>query len=237
MTIRSIAIVLMTLIFAIGPSPVVNSHDGLRLSVATAEAGFTKKAIIGGLAGIAAKKGFEVCLRSQQCRAGVVGGGLALTTFLSERYGRPAAERCAANPACFGTIRTMLADRGVEAAAVMEVIKTLMTSITDDPNVGDKDPSTPIGGSGNKTMEVGNGTNQPTTIGGRRYGGHALDQMQGRGIPPSAVEDAIENGQTRPDKNNPETRSVHVGQDGRVTVVTDMATGTVITVIGKGRTR
>jgi len=33
--------------------------------------------------------------------------------------------------------------------------------------------------------------NRPDDINGRRYAGHALDQMQDRGLPPSVVEDAI----------------------------------------------
>jgi hypothetical protein len=36
--------------------------------------------------------------------------------------------------------------------------------------------------------------NLPTTIGGRQYTGHALDQMRNRGLMPSVVEDAIANG-------------------------------------------
>jgi RHS repeat-associated protein len=43
-------------------------------------------------------------------------------------------------------------------------------------------------------MTVPRGTNAPTAIGGRRYTGHALDQMQGRGLTPSVVEDTITNG-------------------------------------------
>lgn len=43
-------------------------------------------------------------------------------------------------------------------------------------------------------IEISPGTNVPGSIGGRAYSGHALDRMQGRGIPPSAVEDAISSG-------------------------------------------
>jgi hypothetical protein len=43
-------------------------------------------------------------------------------------------------------------------------------------------------------MSVTPGTNTPTTIGGVNYSGHALDQMQGRGVVPSAVKSTIENG-------------------------------------------
>ncbi|PKM47123.1 MAG: hypothetical protein CVV05_00035 [Gammaproteobacteria bacterium HGW-Gammaproteobacteria-1] len=64
-------------------------------------------------------------------------------------------------------------------------------------------------------------------IGGRDYSGHALDRMQGRGVPPSAVEDAIQNGASKPG-NQPDT-TVHTGENG-VTVVTG-SRGNVITVI------
>jgi hypothetical protein len=43
-------------------------------------------------------------------------------------------------------------------------------------------------------MTVPRGTNAPTAINGRQFTGHALDQMQGRGLTPSVVEDTIANG-------------------------------------------
>ncbi|HTV54196.1 MAG TPA: RHS repeat-associated core domain-containing protein [Terriglobia bacterium] len=43
-------------------------------------------------------------------------------------------------------------------------------------------------------INVAPGTNEGTTIGGRFYSGHALDQMQGRGLVPSVVEDTISTG-------------------------------------------
>ena len=57
---------------------------------------------------------------------------------------------------------------------------------------GSKSASTPIGRR-NNPLNVKSGTNLPTAIGGRNYTGHALDQMQGRGIMPSVVENAINN--------------------------------------------
>lgn len=58
--------------------------------------------------------------------------------------------------------------------------------------------STPVGRSGNP-MSVGGSPgdppfNSPGTINGRPYSGHAFDRMQGRGIPPSAVENTIQHG-------------------------------------------
>jgi RHS repeat-associated protein len=93
-------------------------------------------------------------------------------------------------------------------------------------NNGDKNPSTPTGQRGSP-IEVKPGTNQPTAIGGRDYTGHALDRMQGRGVPPSAVEGAINNGLSSPG-NQPDT-TVHTGPGG-LTVVTGSG-GQVITVI------
>ena len=92
---------------------------------------------------------------------------------------------------------------------------------------GDKDPSTPVGRRGNP-IDVMPGTNDDTNISGRDYAGHAIDQMQGRGVPPSAVEDAIQNGGQSP--GNKPDRIVHTSPEG-VTVVTEG--GKVITVINK----
>jgi hypothetical protein len=86
-------------------------------------------------------------------------------------------------------------------------------------------PSTPIGQRGSP-LDVAPGTNDPANIGGRDYTGHALDRMQGRGVPPSAVGDAIQNGSTSPG-NQPGT-TVHTGNNG-VTVVTGQG-GRVVTV-------
>ena len=52
---------------------------------------------------------------------------------------------------------------------------------------------TPVG-SRRSPMHVPRGTNAPTEIAGRRYTGHAIDQMQGRGITPSMVEETITQG-------------------------------------------
>jgi hypothetical protein len=42
--------------------------------------------------------------------------------------------------------------------------------------------------------------NHPTTIHDRPYSGHALDQMQNRGLTPSVVEETIQNGVATPNK-------------------------------------
>ena len=42
-------------------------------------------------------------------------------------------------------------------------------------------------------MKVARGTNAPEVSNGREFSGHALDEMQAEGIPPSAVENTIQN--------------------------------------------
>jgi RHS repeat-associated protein len=58
---------------------------------------------------------------------------------------------------------------------------------------------------GNKGFQLRNAKyqkvrNSPTTIQGRFYGGHALDQMQNRGFTPSVVEETIQSGVGMPNK-------------------------------------
>ncbi len=69
--------------------------------------------------------------------------------------------------------------------------------------------------------------NSPTTIGGREYSGHALDRMQGQGITPSVVEGAIQTG-SNPGKI-PGTFA-HYDSTNNITVITNAATGRVVTV-------
>jgi hypothetical protein len=61
---------------------------------------------------------------------------------------------------------------------------------TASARVAETPASTPVGRRGSP-MDVPRGTNAPGNIGGRQYTGHAFDQMQGRGITPSAVEHAL----------------------------------------------
>jgi hypothetical protein len=71
-------------------------------------------------------------------------------------------------------------------------------------------PSTPVGHRG-KPLNVVPGTNSPTTIGGRKFTGHALDRMQEQGLTPSVIEDAISRGTRIP------------GRDGTTVFTTDQA--------------
>jgi RHS repeat-associated protein len=89
-------------------------------------------------------------------------------------------------------------------------------------------PSTPVGRSGNPLGSVQ--PNAPTTIAGRPYTGHALDQMQARGIPPSAVENTVQHGVPgRPQPVGGGTSS-HFDPVNNITVITDTASGRVVTV-------
>ncbi|GAA6121151.1 hypothetical protein Acidovoranil_32560 [Acidovorax sp. FG27] len=104
--------------------------------------------------------------------------------------------------------------------------RTVDACFNESADDGDKDPSTPTGRRGNP-LDVTPGANSPTNIGGRDYSGHSLDRMQGRGILPSAVEDAINNG-TKSPGNTPGT-TVNNGSNG-VVVITGTG-GRVVTVI------
>ena len=89
-----------------------------------------------------------------------------------------------------------------------------------------KPASTPVGRRGNPLGAVH--PNPPTTINGRPFSGHAIDQMQARGIPPTAVENAIQHGNQLAGKRPGTTAYQDVIND--ITVITDSATGRVVTV-------
>jgi len=72
--------------------------------------------------------------------------------------------------------------------------------------------------------------NAPTRIGDRDFSGHALDQMQNRGITPSVVENAVKTGNASP--GNVAGRIIFRDSTNNISVVTDTATGRVITVRG-----
>jgi RHS repeat-associated protein len=91
---------------------------------------------------------------------------------------------------------------------------------------------TTLGGDGSQTPQYVNPQyqsvqNTPATIGGRAYSGHALDQMQNRGVVPSVVENTVATGTPMPG-NTPGTTVFHdpvnhvrvvVNQSGRVVTV------------------
>jgi RHS repeat-associated protein len=75
--------------------------------------------------------------------------------------------------------------------------------------------------------------NNAITHNGRTYSGHALDQMQNRGIPLSVVEHVIQNGEEQPG-NKPNT-TVHVDRINGITVVTSSTTSNTVTVMTSPR--
>ncbi len=87
---------------------------------------------------------------------------------------------------------------------------------------GDVPASTPTGSRGSP-MDVAPGTNAAGSVGGREFSGHAFDQMQGRGIPPSAVENAIATG------------SSSLGSSPGTTVFNDTTNGVSAVVNDQGR--
>jgi hypothetical protein len=86
--------------------------------------------------------------------------------------------------------------------------------------------STPVGKPGSP-MQVKPGTNAPATINGVRYSGHALDQMQARGVTPTVVQDTLRTGVRSQGHSG---RTVYTNANNRVTVVQERD-GTIVTVI------
>lgn len=88
-------------------------------------------------------------------------------------------------------------------------------------------PSDPVGRL-RSPIEIDRGANSPANINGRRYSGHALDRLQGRGLSPSVVENAV-----RPEHLVGTNGGVHIYWDSgnRVMVVLDPRTNTVVTAI------
>lgn len=82
-------------------------------------------------------------------------------------------------------------------------------------------------GSLRSPMHVAGRPNVAATIGGTTYTGHALDQMQGRGIPPSVVEDTLARGVRSSGKNG---ATVFTTDQARVIV---NPSGTIKTVMGQ----
>lgn len=77
-------------------------------------------------------------------------------------------------------------------------------------------------------MTVSRGTNVPTTINGVDYSAHAIDQMQGRGIPPSVVQNTIQYGAVYPTKAG---TMGYYDSINNVRVITNSTSGRVVTVI------
>ena len=96
-----------------------------------------------------------------------------------------------------------------------------------------KSTSNPTGFKGSKGFELNNAPfqktrNTPTTINNRNFSGHALDQMQNRGLTPSVVENTLQTGTKFPTK--PGTTGYYDSVN-NVRVITNSDTGTIVTVI------
>jgi RHS repeat-associated protein len=91
-------------------------------------------------------------------------------------------------------------------------------------NTVDDIASLPVGRRGSP-MDVPRGTNSPATIGGRQYGGHALDEMMSEGFTPSVVDDAIRFGQASTGTSG---RVAYYSSANNVTVIVE--NGRVVTV-------
>jgi hypothetical protein len=95
----------------------------------------------------------------------------------SDRCVNPTEVAAAAGPgAVIGAILGGTAGLAAPEIAAIEGVASRETA------VGGVPASTPVGRSGNP-IDVKPGTNQPGSVGGRDYIGHAFGQMQGRGIP------------------------------------------------------
>ncbi|MGH9268008.1 MAG: hypothetical protein ACRD0D_07515 [Acidimicrobiales bacterium] len=92
------------------------------------------------------------------------------------------------------------------------------------PNTADDLARLPVGRRGSP-MDVPRGTNSPATIGGRQYGGHALDEMMSEGFTPSVVDDAIRFGQSATGASG---RVAYYSSANNVTVIVE--NGRVVTV-------
>ena len=96
-------------------------------------------------------------------------------------------------------------------------------SVKDTVNSIDKSASSPIGYSGAE-MKVVMGTNSPKIISNIYYTGHALDQMQGRGITPTVVENTISVGK----KITNTTKVLYYDSVNNISVITN-SNGSIIT--------
>ena len=85
-------------------------------------------------------------------------------------------------------------------------------------------------GCGRAQIELPRGTYTEDTIGGRRYSGHAIERMVGRGIPPSVIEDTINNGVQQ--AGDASGTTVHTSSN--ATVVTSDDDGGVVTLWPNG---
>jgi hypothetical protein len=120
----------------------------------------------------------------------------------------------------------------IPAMRVVSLVRTLSILFKSKQNQSCDIPASGPTGNRGSPMDVPRGTNSSGTVNGLDYSGHAFDQMQGRGVPPSAVEEAIGNGASSPG-NTPGTRVFSDSTNG-VKVIVNSNSGRIITVITTG---
>jgi hypothetical protein len=136
-----------------------------------------------------------------------------------------------------GKSGTRAANRAAGTAAATKPLKGSTGAAADCPPSSPSTNRDPTGFSGRKGSELKNAPyqkvrNSPAQIGDRTYSGHALDQMQNRGIPPSVVENTIQHGKPFPG-NRPGTQG-YSDPVNKVKVIVNTDNGTVVTVIPGG---
>jgi len=80
-----------------------------------------------------------------------------------------------------------------------------------------------------KNLKIQPVRNKNAIINGREYSGHALDQMQNRGLMPTVIEDAIRSGIVTKDPIVGRVR--YYSQENKVTVVIEEVSGRVVTTL------
>ncbi|MGW3059494.1 RHS repeat-associated core domain-containing protein [Streptomyces goshikiensis] len=185
-------------------------------------------ALIGGIGGLLMPGAGNLAARS----VGLV-GGRALVTSTAVNAGVGAGFSYAVNAVhCRPTDPWDLLI-GATGGAGSSLVGPAFDSMRTPLRSGATAARTPVGGRGrnlNVVPSVGRTAhNAPTTISGRDYVGHALDQMQSRGIMPSAVEDAIQHGQFMVGKRS--GTSAYYSSANDLTIITDTESGRVITAV------
>ena len=115
------------------------------------------------------------------------------------------------------------ATAAIAVKGIGKVVGKAGKSVKDTVNSIDKSASSPIGYSGAE-MKVVRGTNSPKIISNRYYTGHALDQMQGRGITPTVVENTISVGKKITNAN----KVLYYDSVNNISVITN-SNGSIIT--------
>jgi RHS repeat-associated protein len=129
----------------------------------------------------------------------------------------------------YGAVRGALATTEAAGAAESAVVARARSAIERGAVSGSQ--RLQLGNMG--VDEAGNLTdnvvrNASANIGGRTYTGHALDQMQNRGLTPSVIENTISSGATRAGNTAAEIR--YFDSVNNLSVVLDRASGRVVTV-------